>query len=106
MDSFDEINKKVHESLNRMFGMGDSKRERRVLAKLTSEEISRFHELLSRDKALNEGMKRARGKITSDRNRLWADIQDKHSLHGKDLNYNEETGEIFEFVGKEGDSED
>lgn len=76
--------------------MGHEHKRLRVAAKLTPEEVVRFTTLTARAAAMDKEIRRMNGKLDAERDRLWADLQDKYNLHGTNLSFDEKEGTLYE----------
>lgn len=95
---FERMKGEVDKVFRRLIEGHETDENRRHVCKLTGEEEARFQTLMARDRALNKGMERAKGKLKCDRDRLWADLSDKHGFHGRNIRYDSDKGELYEIL--------
>lgn len=86
----------IEDFFKHITGHDHNEQKKVKVADITEEEKRRFAELLARGLAMDKGYKRAKSKLMSDRNRLWADMCDKYNLHGRSLSQDDDS--IFEYV--------
>jgi hypothetical protein len=86
-----------------MMGMQEKGRKRsdKPLCILTQEEQDRHMRVVEIRKKRDQLMKEIlelESRRDSEAERWWADMKDKYKIHGKNLTYEDKTGEIFELI--------